>query len=88
MEPELAPPEMQLAAVLYLISSSALRGTSEAKTRALLGHLRLLAAEPALDPVLRETVAELLGIWESMPLRPVSAPAVAASGAALSSRLH
>jgi hypothetical protein len=88
MDPDAGPPELQLAAVLYLISSSALRGISEVKTRALLGHLHHLAVHPDLPPVLRNAVAELIELWSATPAQLLTSPVVAVRGPACRSNLH
>ncbi len=86
LHPDVASIEQQLTAALHLISSSALRGRSEVKTRALLGHLHHLAAHPDLPPVLSQTVTELIQLWSAT--RPCAAHHAAPLGPALRSTLH
>lgn len=63
MEIETMPPEWHLAAALHLLSATALRGASAAKTAAMLAHLERLCESPELDPVLKDTIADLMQAW-------------------------
>lgn len=66
------PVNLRLAAVIHLLSSSALRGATANKTEALRGHLRGLATQADLDPYLKSTLQEVLGGWEAVHCHPSS----------------
>lgn len=66
------PVELRLAAVIHLLSSSALRGNTANKTEALRGHLRKIAAQEGLNPYLKSTLQEVLGDWEAVQCHPNS----------------
>ncbi|KAB2920918.1 MAG: hypothetical protein F9K30_15825 [Dechloromonas sp.] len=68
------PLELRLAAVIHLLSSSALRGATHHKTEALRAHLRCVAASDDLNPYLRNTLQEVLGGWEAVHCHPASVP--------------
>ena len=68
------PLELHLAAVIHLLSSSALRGATFHKTEALRAHLRCVADEDGLNPYLRSTLQEVLGGWEAVHCHPASVP--------------
>lgn len=63
MDIETMPAEWHLAAALHLLSATALCGVSQAKTAAMLAHLERIGANADVDPVLRETVTELIQAW-------------------------
>ena len=81
------PMDLQLAAVIHLLSSSALRGATPAKTDALRSHLRGIAAANGLNPHLREVLLEALDSWEAVDCHPASVavthPPLAPAGLAL-----
>lgn len=57
--------ELRLAAIVALLSSSALRGTTASKNAALCMHLdTLLRGEEKLDPNLRKTLEKALNEWK------------------------
>ncbi|QSI78598.1 hypothetical protein [Niveibacterium microcysteis] len=62
-EVERSRPELALAAALHLLSSSVARGITAAKTQALVQHLQHLAADPSLDPALRQVCKQLRAQW-------------------------
>ncbi|MFV0372084.1 MAG: hypothetical protein ACK5JI_10670 [Azonexus sp.] len=66
------PFELRLAAVIHLLSSSALRGATFNKTEALREHLRSAADESGIDPYLRSALQEALGGWEAVACHPAS----------------
>ena len=66
------PVDLRLAAVIHLLSSSALRGATVNKTEALRGHLRGLSTQAGLDPYLKSTLQEVLGGWEAVHCHPNS----------------
>jgi hypothetical protein len=68
------PLELRLAAVIHLLSSSALRGATHHKTEALRTHLRSITASDGLNTHLRNTLQEVLGGWEAVHCHPASVP--------------
>lgn len=60
--------ELRLAAIIHLLSSSALRGSTLNKTEALRAHL----TQDGLDPYLKSTLQEVLGGWEAVQCHPNS----------------
>ncbi|WP_281984502.1 hypothetical protein [Azonexus hydrophilus] len=68
------PLELRLAAVIHLLSSSALRGATFHKTEALRTHLRSVADSADLNPHLKSTLQEVLGGWEAVHCHPASVP--------------
>lgn len=58
-------PEVLVASILYLLSSSAINGMSHAKSEALLLHLSGLIEQKNLDPLLHQSCQELFNIWQS-----------------------
>lgn len=74
MEPSEMPVDLRLAAIIHLLSSSALRGATHNKTEALRSHLRHLATEDGLDPYLKSSLQEVLGGWDAVQCHPESIP--------------
>jgi len=72
MEQTDMPLELRLAAVIHLLSSSALRGATFHKTEALRAHLRSVAGQDGLNPYLKSTLQEVLGGWEAVDCHPAS----------------
>ncbi|WP_371322678.1 hypothetical protein VX159_09645 [Dechloromonas sp. ZY10] len=69
------PLDLRLAAILNLLSSSALRGATANKTAALQMHLEAAAAAPeAMAEPLREALAEVLAGWLQVRCHPASVP--------------
>ena len=68
------PVELRLAAVIHLLSSSALRGTTSSKTEALRDHLRSIASHESINPHLKNTLQEVLGGWEAVHCHHGSVP--------------
>lgn len=66
------PVELKLAAVIHLLSSSALRGATFHKTEALRGHLRSVADSEGISPHLRRTLRDVLDGWEAVHCHPAS----------------
>jgi hypothetical protein len=66
MKPDTMPTALRLAAIISLLSSSALRGATAGKSEALRTHLEAaaFAAEP-LDPQLRTVLEDTLAEWLS-----------------------
>ena len=59
------PIQLQLAAIISLLSSSALRGTTAGKNFALCMHLDgLLRHQQGLDPDLQKILEEVLAEWK------------------------
>jgi len=62
---EILTTPLRLAAIVALLSSSALRGTTASKNAALCMHLEtLLRQKEALDPNLRKTLEQTLAEWK------------------------
>jgi hypothetical protein len=77
------PIELRLAAIVTLLSASALRGPTAAKTLALRTHLAAATRTPGLDPALLDALGQALAGWQaiachpgsvSVPLCPLTAP--------------
>ena len=68
------PLELRLAAVIHLLSSSALRGATFNKTEALRAHLRGIKNIDGINPFLKSTLQEVLGSWEAVQCHPASIP--------------
>ncbi|WP_240494552.1 hypothetical protein [Azonexus hydrophilus] len=68
------PLELRLAAVIHLLSSSALRGATFNKTEALRAHLRGVSEIDGINPFLKSTLQEVLGGWEAVQCHPASIP--------------
>jgi hypothetical protein len=67
MKPDTMPTALRLAAIISLLSSSALHGATAGKSEALRLHLEAaaFAAEP-LDPQLRTVLEDALAEWLSI----------------------
>ena len=64
MEIDSMPSELHLAAIIALLSSSALRGTTAAKAAALRAHLEAAAfSRDAIAPPLRNALENALAEW-------------------------
>ena len=72
MESEEMPIEMRLAAIVNLLSSSALRGATANKTEALRHHLQAAVDTRHLDPYLKSALQEVLGAWQATRCHPNS----------------
>ena len=77
------PLDLRIAAIVTLLSASALRGPTVAKTAALRSHLRAALADEALPGRLRDSIEQTLAGWLavechpasiSVPLCPLTAP--------------
>lgn len=66
------PSELRLAAIITLLSASALRGLTVAKTAALRAHLGAALADTSLAPALRDTLEQTLGGWRAVECHPAS----------------
>ena len=66
------PPELRLAAIVTLLSASALRGPTVAKTAALRAHLGAALADAALAPELRDALEQSLAGWRAVECHPAS----------------
>ena len=64
--------ELRLAAIINLLSSSALRGATASKTDALRTHLQTAIGQPGLDPYLKSSLQEVLGGWAAVHCHPRS----------------
>ncbi len=64
------PVELRLAAIIALLSSSAVNGASSGKTSALCAHLQaILAVSDDLDPCLTKSLQIALTNWQSLEQR-------------------
>jgi hypothetical protein len=82
------PIDMRLAAIVHLLSSSVLRGTTASKTAALQAHLgAAVVASDQLGPCLQNAIEDALANWQDVHCHPNSIPVdyfpFAASGSAL-----
>lgn len=67
--------ELRLAAIITLLSSSAMRGATANKTAALQAHLEAAAsASDELGPYLKDALEQTLAGWQSVHCHPASAP--------------
>lgn len=67
--------DQRLAAIITLLSSSALRGATANKAAALQSHLDAAAfAAEALGPYLQEALEQILAVWQKVHCHPDSAP--------------
>lgn len=66
------PPELRLAAIVTLLSASALRGPTVAKTGALRAHLDAILADTTLPPELRDALEQALAGWRAVEYHPAS----------------
>lgn len=66
------PLDLRLAAIVTLLSASALRGPTVAKTSALRTHLGAALAAPALAPELRDAIEQSLAGWRAVECHPAS----------------
>jgi len=82
------PFELQLAAVIHLLSSSALHGATHQKTEALRAHLRSARNAERLDPQLKKTLQQVLDGWEAVYCHPASTPVSHRLIAATSRQTH
>ncbi len=88
METADMPVELRLAAIIHLLSSSAMRGATANKTSALRAHLRRIVIEDGLNPYLKSTVLEVLACWEAVQCHPESTAVEAYPITASSCQLH
>lgn len=66
------PLDLRLAAIVTLLSASALRGPTVAKTAALRSHLRAALADEALPSRLRDSIEQTLAGWLAVECHPAS----------------
>lgn len=66
------PLDLRLAAILTLLSASALRGPTAAKAAALRTHLAAALADKTLTPTLRDTLDQTLAGWQGVECHPAS----------------
>ena len=72
METENMSLDLRLAAIVTLLSSSALRGATANKTAALRAHLAAAVAAQASHPHLRDALAQTLAGWQAVHCHPAS----------------
>lgn len=69
------PLELRLAAIVTLLSSSALRGATVNKTAALQAHLEAaIRCAGQLNPQLKDALAQSLAGWRKVDCHPASVP--------------
>ncbi|HEX6734681.1 MAG TPA: hypothetical protein VF096_07695 [Azonexus sp.] len=69
------PLQLRLAAILTLLSSSALRGATANKTAALQLHLEAAVRAPdGLHPYLKDALQQSLAGWQKVDCHPASVP--------------
>lgn len=66
------PLDLRLAAIVTLLSASALRGPTVAKTAALRSHLRAALADEGLPGRLRDCIEQTLAGWLAVECHPAS----------------
>lgn len=88
LEPETMPLESHLAAIVILLSASALRGPSSVKAAALCAHLEVAVREERLDPHLRAAIEQVLTAWRSLHCQLQAASPSACSCVGSHARLH
>ena len=71
-ETDSMPLDLRLAAIVTLLSASALRGPTAAKTAALRTHLFSALADETLSPQLRDTLEQALAGWRAVQCHPAS----------------
>lgn len=77
LNPAAMPTELRLAAILALLSSSALCGLTAAKTAALQAHLAAARVEAAnLDQGLRQVLEQVLLSWSDLGTAARSQPSL------------
>ena len=72
LETEDMPLDLRLAAIVTLLSASALRGPTLAKTAALRTHLFTALADETLAPQLRDALEQSLAGWRAVECHPAS----------------
>jgi hypothetical protein len=66
------PLDLRLAAIVTLLSASALRGPTLAKTAALRAHLAAAIADVTLPPELHDALEQSLAGWRAVECHPAS----------------
>lgn len=66
------PSALRLAAIVTLLSASALRGPTAAKTAALRAHLGAALADATLPGELRDAIEQALAGWRAVECHPAS----------------
>lgn len=66
------PFDLRLAAIVTLLSASALRGATANKTAALRAHLAAAASDRQIHPLLRDSIEEALAGWRAVDCHPAS----------------
>ena len=72
MDTEPMPFDLRLAAIVTLLSSSALRGATANKTAALRVHLAAAASDSQIDPWLKDAIEQALAGWQAVDCHPAS----------------
>lgn len=66
------PFDLRLAAIVTLLSASALRGATVNKTAALRAHLAAAASDSQISPQLRDSIEQALAGWQAVNCHPAS----------------
>lgn len=66
------PLDLRLAAIVTLLSASALRGATVNKTAALRAHLAAAACDCQTPPCLRDAIGQALAGWQAVDCHPAS----------------
>lgn len=66
------PSALHLAAIVTLLSASALRGPTVAKTAALRAHLGAVLSDAEMAPELRDALEQALAGWRAVECHPAS----------------
>lgn len=66
------PLDLRLAAIVTLLSASALRGATLNKTAAIRAHLTAAARDSEIHPLLRDSIEEALAGWQAVRCHPAS----------------
>lgn len=66
------PLALRLAAIVTLLSGSALRGATLNKTAALCAHLAAAAGDAQIDPHLKDSIEQVLAGWQAVDCHPAS----------------
>jgi hypothetical protein len=72
MDTDPMPFDLRLAAIVTLLSASALRGATINKTAALRAHLAAAASDSQINPYLRDSIEQALAGWQAVDCHPAS----------------
>jgi hypothetical protein len=72
MDTDIMPLDLRLAAIVTLLSASALRGPTVNKTAALRAHLAAAAGDSRINPHLKDSIEQALAGWQAVDCHPAS----------------